>query len=733
VTTLLRVVLHFLTHRIYEIRLIGGENIPAQGPALLIANHLSLVDGFLVGAVVKRPVRFLVWRPYYEDKRFHWLMKRMNAIPVSETDASRGIMRSLLVARQALEQGDLVCLFAEGQISRTGNLLAFKRGFEVMIKGTDVPVVPVNLDRVWGSIFSFEHGKALFKWPRRIPYPVTLTFGRPLKPPVAPAVVRQAVLDLGVDAFKIRLESMQPLPVEFLKRVKKQPRVLAVADSSGLEMSYGKLAAVSRVFSGQLAPHLSDKKHVGVLLPSSVGGVLANIAILFLGRTPVNLNYTTGASTLALCVKKAGIDRILTSRKVLEKTNLPEMPGMFFIEDLVKKLPKMQVVRERLLLSLLPTNTLVRRWTRAVKSSLSDEATILFSSGSTGIPKGVILTHANILSNILGLSQVFDVGPKDRMIGVLPFFHSFGFTATFWFPLIAGFSGVYHNNPLDAKIVGELSAKYEATLLLATPTFLSAYTRKCTPEQFRHMRYIITGAERLRESVRQAFEEKFGKKPLEGYGCTELSPVATVNVNDISMGDIHQIGNKAGTIGRPIPGVSVRIVDPDTHAPLPQGEKGMILVRGLNVMKGYLDDEAKTREVIIDGWYVTGDMGLIDEDGFVKIVDRLSRFSKIGGEMVPHMLIEEKLQQLSGLAEPAFAVSGVSDEKRGEALVVLYAETAGVDVEALYARLKESGLPNLWMPAREHFYAVPALPYLGTGKLDLAGIKAIAREKTGRS
>jgi acyl-[acyl-carrier-protein]-phospholipid O-acyltransferase / long-chain-fatty-acid--[acyl-carrier-protein] ligase len=205
VTSLLRVVLNFLTHRIYKIRLIGGENIPSRGPALLIANHLSLVDGFLIGAAVKRPVRFLVWRPYYEDKRFHWLMKRMQAIPITENDSSRGIMRSLLAARQALEQGELVCLFAEGQISRSGNLQAFKRGFEVMIKGTAVPVIPVNLDRVWGSIFSFEHGKALFKWPRTLPYPITVTFGRPLKAPVSPAVVRQAVLDLGVDAFKIRL------------------------------------------------------------------------------------------------------------------------------------------------------------------------------------------------------------------------------------------------------------------------------------------------------------------------------------------------------------------------------------------------------------------------------------------------------------------------------------------------------------------------------------------------
>jgi acyl-[acyl-carrier-protein]-phospholipid O-acyltransferase / long-chain-fatty-acid--[acyl-carrier-protein] ligase len=405
---------------------------------------------------------------------------------------------------------------------------------------------------------------------------------------------------------------------------------------------------------------------------------------------------------------------------------------MVFLEDLIPQLSRFAIVKERILFAVLPLKPLIRRFAGKAPTSLDAIATIIFSSGSTGVPKGIVLSHKNILSNILGLSQVFDVGEKDRIIGVLPFFHAFGFTATLWFPLIGGFTAVYHVNPLDAKTVGELAQKYKATLLVATPTFLLAYTRKCTGEQFATMRYVITGAERLRDSIAAAFEEKFGKVPLEGYGCTELSPVATVNVPNISMGEISQVGRKAGMIGHPIPGVSVRIANPDTLEPLPQGEKGVLLVKGLNVMQGYLDEPEKTREVIHDGWYVTGDIAMVDNDGFVRIVDRLSRFSKIGGEMVPHVLIEEKLQQLAGRTETAFVVTGVPDERRGEQLVVLYLASAGLSIDALFAAAQASDLPKLWIPAKENFFKIDAIPYLGTGKLDLTALRTLATTKIGK-
>lgn len=736
---LLRFVLYALTNTFYRIRIIGEDNIPVNGPALLVANHLSLVDGFLVGSSVPYPVRFLIWRPYYEAKAFHWFLKRMNAIPVSETDSPKEVLRSLSVARKALEAGEVVCLFAEGQVSRTGNLLEFKRGFEVIVKGLDVPIIPVHLDRVWGSIFSFEHNRVIYKKPRRIPYPVTVTFGKSMPSPQPASAVRQAVLDLSTEAFDLRLEERSSLPLEFLKCAKKQPQVLAVADSSGKELSYGRLAAVSHVTANLLAKMLPESETVGVMLPASVGAAVANIALSLLGRVPVNLNYTAGEGCIQAAVQKAGIARILTSRKLLEKTGLSATSMMIYIEDLISLVSKTRVAFEYALFCILPTSMAIKRFGARAEAPLSQRATIMFSSGSTGDPKGVVLTHANILSNILGLSQVFDVGKNDRIIGVLPFFHSFGFTGTLWFPLLTGFSAVYHTNPLDAKTVGEITEKYHATLLLATPTFLMAYTRKCTPEQFRSLRFVITGAERLRETIAKEFETKFGKIPLEGYGCTELSPVATVNVPNVSMGEINQVGHKPGKIGHPIPGVSVKIVDPESFAPLPQGEQGLLLVKGPNVMEGYLGEPAKTREAIRDGWYVTGDLAMVDNDGFVQIMDRLSRFSKIGGEMVPHVMLEEKLQQLIGRSEPLFAVTSVPDEKRGEQLVVLFVnpgtlagETdSSIDLNDVYKRLQDAGLPKLWIPARENFFPIEAIPYLGTGKLDLSKIRDVARKNKG--
>ena len=742
----LRFLLYLITRFFYRMHVRGEAHIPMRGPALLVSNHLSLADGFIVGSAVPRLVRFLMWRPYYEAKAWNWLMRTMKAIPISEKDSPRQILNSLLLARKALQEGELVCLFAEGQISRTGNLLEFKRGFEIMIKDLDVPVIPVYLDRLWGSIFSYEHGNVIFKWPRRIPYPVTVMFGDPVSKPATPEKVRQAVLDLGAEAFSYRLEKSKPLVVEFLQRAKQQPFTLAMADSMKRELSFSRLAAASAGVAKVLRQELGvrrqalesaeanassltpDVSPIGLLLPSSVGGALANLAVSLLGRIPINLNYTAGAGAIEHAVKKAGIQHILTSRKLLEKTGLPERPEMIFLEELAPKVSKPGVLIEQLLFVLLPTRLAIHRLAKEVQPiPLSDTATIVFSSGSTGVPKGVVLTHANILSNILGISQVFDLGRKDRMVGILPFFHSFGFTVTLWFPLIKGFSVVYHTNPLDAKIIGDLAEKYRATVMLSTPTFLNAYTRKCKTEQFKHLRYVITGAERMRLSISQAFEQKFGVAPLEGYGTTELSPVATVNIPNVSMGETNQVGNKPGKIGHPIPGVSVKIVDPETFAVKPQGESGMLLVMGPNVMKEYLGEPEKTAQAMHEGWYITGDIAQVDNDGFVQIVDRLSRFSKIGGEMVPHILIEDKLNTLAQAVDSMFAVTAIPDEKKGEQMVVLHVPCA---MDEIYRKLQDSDLPKLWIPARDHFFEVEALPLLGTGKLDLQKLKQIAKDKT---
>jgi acyl-[acyl-carrier-protein]-phospholipid O-acyltransferase/long-chain-fatty-acid--[acyl-carrier-protein] ligase len=358
---------------------------------------------------------------------------------------------------------------------------------------------------------------------------------------------------------------------------------------------------------------------------------------------------------------------------------------------------------------------------------LDDLATVVFSSGSTGDPKGVMLSHYNLASNVEQLTQTYDFAPRDRFLGILPFFHSFGFTATLLVPAAYGVGVAYHPNPLDARPIGELVRRYRLTYLMATPSLLQIYLRNCEPEDFGSLRFVMAGAEKLRERLVADFEEKFGIRPVEGFGCTECAPVVSANRLDFRARGFRQRGSRTGRIGHPMPGIAVRIVQPETRVPLAAGEPGLLLVRGPNVMQGYLNRPDKTAEVLREGWYETGDMATLDEDGFLQITGRLSRFSKIGGEMAPHEHIEEKLEELAGVHQPTFAVTGVPDEKKGERLVVLHTLAEPAFAEFL-RRLPQLDLPNLWIPKANQFFAVGELPLLGNGKLDLRRLRERAMQ-----
>jgi len=362
-------------------------------------------------------------------------------------------------------------------------------------------------------------------------------------------------------------------------------------------------------------------------------------------------------------------------------------------------------------------------------SPMDQLATVIFSSGSTGDPKGVMLSHFNLESNISQVSQVFMLGARDKILGILPFFHSFGLMAGLWLPAVNGVGVVYHQNPLDAQAIGGLVAKYKVTFMVATPTFLQTYMRRCSPESFSSLEYVLAGAEKLQERVALAFEDTFGVRPLEGYGCTECSPVVTVNGRDYRAPGFLQIASRRGKIGHPLPGVSVRVVDIETGAPVSPGTAGMLLVKGPNVMRGYLGRPEQTAEVLHDGWYTTGDVAVMEDDGFLTITDRLSRFSKIGGEMVPHMRIEEKLQEIAETTEQVFAVTSVSDEKKGERIMGV-TTMSGEKLKTVLEKLATSDMPALWKPKPGQFVQVDALPLLGTGKLDLRGIKTLAMSQT---
>jgi len=717
------------THWIYKIKAVGRENVPVEGPVLLVANHVSFVDAVLIAMANQRLVRFMMLRSYYELPIVHRFFKAMGCIPVSSSDGPKAIRESFERARQYMREGEAVCVFAEGEVSRHGQMQRFRKGFMRLVDGLDVPIVPVHLDRVWGSLFSFSEGRLLLKRPRRIPYPVTVSFGKALPSTSSAFAVRQAILELGAEAFQHRLCDTPPLALCFARQAKRHPFGGGISDSSGLKLNALSTLVGAHLLGRALETLLGGEERVGVLMPPSVPGALANYGLALRGKIPVNLNYTAAKDVVDACLAKAGIKTVVTSRRVAEKLGWEPAGRKIYLEDVAPTISGARKALTAAAFLLAPSYVLERTAFAKARGSIDRLATIMFTSGSTGTPKGVMLTHANVLSNIQAVAQVYPLGADDCMLGVLPFFHAFGFTATLWLPPCLGFAATYHFTPLDARVVGHLIEKRRATILIGTPTFLHSWMRRIEPAQFMSMRYVVAGAEKLRHALAAAFKEKYGLTPLEGYGATELSPVASVNIPDIDWPGTRQIGTKPDTVGQPLPGVFMKVVDPDTGKDLGPNEPGLLLVKGPNVMKGYLDDEAKTREVMRGDYYVTGDIAKIDEDGFVTLTDRLSRFSKVGGEMVPHIRVEESLQDALGVVEPAFVVAAVPDDKRGERLVVLF--KGDVDLDAVLKKVKTAGMPNLWIPDKTNFHKVEEFPLLGTGKVDLQKLKGEARRLEG--
>ena len=712
-----RFLLHCILRCFYKFKVVRADRIPAKGPALIVSNHVSFLDGFLISwAAYHRPVSFMIWRPYYEHWASRWFMRYLHLIPV-DTNGPRGVVQSIKAARAELEAGHVVCIFSEGSITRIGNMLPFKRGMEKIVEGLDIPIVPVHLDRLWGSYFSFRGGH-FFGKRTRLPYPVTVSFGEPLPKGASAQDARRAVLELAANAVPLRKTSDDTLPRRFIRMARKKWSNFAMADSTGRQVTYREALTGAVLLSGAIAKRTGDDKMVGLLLPSSVGGALANLGVALSGKTPVNLNFTAGKDGMAHAISQCGIRTVVTSKVFLAKAKLEAPEGALYLEDLTPTFSTAAKLIAMLKARLLPAGMLT-------PSADADAlATVIFSSGSTGVPKGVMLSHYNIIANIDAMLDVFALTDADRLVGILPLFHSFGFTVTLWLPLLQGCGVVYHPNPIEAKAIGDLVQKHKGTFLLATPTFCGTYVRKCTKEQFASLRYVLVGAEKLRDAQREEFKAAFGIEPMEGYGCTEMSPVVSVNIPGYKDKQESQTGHKPGTVGMPLPGVSVKIVDPETRVPKAPGEEGLLLVRGANRMLGYLGQPEKTKAAFDDGWYITGDLAAVDDDGFLRITDRLSRFSKIGGEMVPHLKIEDVVQEATGFP---CAVAGIPDDRKGESLVVLYT-APDVSPEEVWRWLSATDLPKLWIPKRESIFRVDALPILGTGKLDLRGVRKQALE-----
>ena len=722
---------------VYKIKITGAENIPKSGAAVLIPNHSSWLDAVIFRVIPPRTVRIIAWAGNFKSRVMKMWADYTGVILIS--GGPKSIRNAFKVAREALDNGEVLGVFAEGGISRSNQVRSFKPGVMKILQDRKVPIIPVYFDELWGSIFSYSEGKALTKFPRTFRRPVSIHFGKPIDPqPQTMHEIQKSVQRLSTQTVNNYAGKISPPIVEFIYSCKRQKRKSKITDSLRSEETGGMLLTRALVLRRLLRREVysPEEIYVGVLIPPTVGGAIVNLSLGLDKKIAVNLNYSLSEELINHCIKEAGIKHVLTTRQVAEKLNFNLDAEMVFLDDLKDKVTGADKGLSWFEAFVMPGFLLVQKL-GLNKIKPDDVMTIVFTSGSTGVPKGVMLTHQNIYFDVRGFEKAAAFRPnEDTILGVLPFFHSFGYTVTLWAPMMCDIRGAYHLNPLDAKQIGKLAKRAKATMLMATPTFLRTYMRRCSVEQFATLDAVVTGAERLPPELATQFEEKFGVVPVEGYGVTELSPGVASNIPPSRQAGNFQVDSKPGTVGRPIANVSAKVVDLESGEELPPNESGMLWISGPIVMKGYLNNPVATDEVIVDGWYKTGDVAMIDEDGFIKITGRISRFSKIGGEMVPHLKIEELLSEFLDLTPDdddddhlAVAVTAVPCERKGERLVVLYTRDHKT-VDEMTTILKDAGLPNVFIPSTDSFFRVDALPILGTGKIDLKGIKDKALEVT---
>ena len=522
-------------------------------------------------------------------------------------------------------------------------------------------------------------------------------------------------------------ETWCSLPSAFVHAARRNMSRIAICDSTGASCTYGQTFLRAAAMGRVLARTWGDASHVGLFVPPVVPAAIANLAVSLRGKIPVNLNYSASQEVVDSSIEQCGITHVVTSGKVLDRFKIVPRANLILLEDIPKQVTLADKLWAVAVSRLVPIPMLPSFLPGLRGDQLDSPATVIFTSGSTGDPKGVVLSHRNILSNAHQIEQQVEMKPDEVVLGILPFFHAFGFTVTIWTALALGKKVAYHFNPLDARTVGKLCEEHKVTLLIGTPSFMRFYIKSCEPRQFATITHLLLGAEKLKPEFAREIQQTLGVEPLEGYGCTELSPVVAVNVpREVRLRDGRAVhGNRLGSVGLPLPGTAIKTVDVETGEDLPPGTEGVVAVKGPQVMVGYLGRPEATAKVLRDGWYSTGDLGLVDPDGFLRITDRISRFSKIAGEMVPHISIESALMEITGVDEHHVAVTSVPDPRHGERLCVLYTDMAMAPAE-VHHRLMSGGMPRLWVPSVRDFLRVDQIPITATGKIDLRGLKALA-------
>ncbi|MBE2287571.1 MAG: AMP-binding protein [Prosthecobacter sp.] len=719
-----------------DLTILGKDNVPSGGGYLILPSQLGYFDLLRLELVLGgRQVIYLVKKgaALHPLLRVHLEGDNVQAMEFSpgETEIS-AYQRAMGDA--AKTGAVIIYLPAEAAAMPAPMTTIPGTKLEFLLKA-GIPVLPLFVHRRQDTAMPIER--------RYHDSEAVFCFGKLLQgPDVNLATFQETLLLLSEQAFGENPTLDMSLGYALIQGFKKHGSRNSVVDGKDDSVRRFDQVFATALALAQVVKRETKKERVGIILPPGLGGLICNVAVLMAGKIPVNLNFTAGRSAIDSAIRQGQIDRFLTADIFVRKMQSfpwPPMKQLILIERLLPKM-KVSIVKWLVLSKILPS-ALLAAVLGVSKKGGRKEALLLFTSGSSGEPKGVALTHRNIIANVMQFGSRLGMKSTDSILGCLPLFHSFGCTVTLWFPIIYGLHLVTYPTPLEVKKIAQLIEKFRVTLMLATPTFLRGYLRGVNRESLASIKLCVTGAEKLPTTVADAFETRFGKRVLEGYGLTETSPASNLNLPDPDpLGDEESgyswmPSHRQGSVGHTLPGMAVRITHPETGAPVSLHQSGMIWFKGANVFDGYLNDPKRTADVLQDGWFRTGDIGRVDLDGFLYIEGRLSRFSKIAGEMVPHETVEETLVKAMGLENETvrkIAVVGVPDIDKGEALILLTSMPGGPEHQEildLRYRLLDKGMPPLWIPKK--MIRVSDIPVLASGKLDVQSCEKIARASAG--
>ncbi|MFO1482181.1 MAG: AMP-binding protein [Verrucomicrobiaceae bacterium] len=715
-----------------DLTILGKENLPSGGGFMILPSQLGYFDLLRLELVLEgREVIYLLKKDaaLHPLLRAHLERENVHAVEFTPGETELSAYRSAMA--DATKSGAVIIYLPSEAATMVAPMTTVPgMKLEFLLKA-GVPVVPLHVHRRQDTSLPTER--------RYSDAEVIFNFGKTLEgQDLNLATYQERLLELSEQSIGSSPALELSLGYALIQGFKKHGTRNSIVDGKdGTVLRFDKVFATALALS-EVVRKETKKERVGIILPPGIGGLICNVAVVMAGKIPVNLNFTAGRAAIESAIRQGQIDRFLTADIFVRKMQSfpwPPMKQLILIERLLPKM-KVSIAKWLVLSKILPAAVLAAMLGISKKGGRK-EALLIFTSGSSGAPKGVVLSHRNLVSNIMQFGSRLGMKSNDSILACLPLFHSFGSTVTLWFPIIYGLHIVTYPSPLEVKKLAELVEKYRITLMIATPTFLRAYLRGVNRESLASIKLCVTGAEKLPTTVAEAFENRFGKRVLEGYGLTETSPVSNINLpdpeplGDDGSGYCWLPSHRQGSVGHVVPGLAVRITDPETSVPIPLHQSGMIWFKGPNIFEGYLNDPKRTADVLQDGWFRTGDIGRMDLDGFLYIEGRLSRFSKIAGEMVPHETVEEALVKAMGLENETsrkIAVVGVPDIDKGEALILLTSLPGGPEHQEildLRYRLLDKGMPPLWIPKK--MIRVTDIPVLASGKLDVQSCEKIAR------